>query len=146
MKSSRATLSIALRSRSERRSPRRLSSPIFASRSRRRSSLLLSGRPGGGTTHSLIDQRKRRGNADGHGSRRDAGPPRTAHHPASEPCPKSPTCAATSAWPPAAEPPPAPDQWPRTSSVNVASLAATGSARPPDLRPAGILVARHHHP
>src|SRR5215204_4751587 len=51
MKSSRRTVSIALRSRSERRSPRRLSSSIFASRSRRRSSSLLTGWLGGGMSH-----------------------------------------------------------------------------------------------
>ena len=51
MKSSRRTVSIALRSRWERRSPRRSSSPIFASRSRRRSSSLLTGWLGGGISH-----------------------------------------------------------------------------------------------
>jgi hypothetical protein len=48
-------MSIALRSRSERRSPRRPSSAIFASRSRRRSCWLLTGRLGGGTNHPLTD-------------------------------------------------------------------------------------------
>jgi hypothetical protein len=76
MKSSRATVSIAPRSRSERRSPRRPSSPIFASRSRRRSWSLLSGRLGGGITHPLIGPRKRRAPANPPGSRSDAGPPR----------------------------------------------------------------------
>jgi hypothetical protein len=60
MKSSRATVSIALRSRSERRSPRRPSSLIFASRSRRSSSSLLTGRLGGGMSHPLIGPRRRR--------------------------------------------------------------------------------------
>src|ERR671910_89973 len=54
MKSSRRTVSIALRSRAERRSPRRPSSPIFASRSRRRSSSPLTGWLGGGMTHPLF--------------------------------------------------------------------------------------------
>src|SRR5215216_3051114 len=54
MKSSRRTVSMALRSRSERRSPRRPSSPIFASRSRRRSSSPLTGWLGGGMTHPLF--------------------------------------------------------------------------------------------
>src|SRR5215211_63628 len=55
MKSSRRTVSIARRSRSERSSPRRSSSPILASRSRRRSSSLLTGRLGSGMSHpSLI--------------------------------------------------------------------------------------------
>src|ERR687898_1369716 len=54
MKSSRRTVSIAVRSRSERRSPRRPSSPILASRSRRRSSSPLIGWRGGGMTHPLV--------------------------------------------------------------------------------------------
>ena len=75
MKSSRGTFSIASRSRSERRSPRRSSSPIFASRSRRRSSSLLTGRLGGGMTHPLIGLRSRCGHANPRGSRSDAGRP-----------------------------------------------------------------------
>ena len=54
MKSSRRTINMALRRRSERRSPRRPSSAIFVSRSRRRSSSLLTDWHGGGMTHPLI--------------------------------------------------------------------------------------------
>jgi hypothetical protein len=72
MKSSRATLSIALRSRSERSSPQRLSSAIFACRSRRMSSPLLSGRLGGGMSHPLIAPRNRYAPADAPAARRDA--------------------------------------------------------------------------
>src|SRR5919197_3328842 len=53
MKSSRRTVSIALPSRSEPRSPRRPSSRTFASRSRLKSSSLLTGGLGGGMNHPL---------------------------------------------------------------------------------------------
>ena len=86
MKSSRATVSIAARSRSEQRSPRRPSSPIFASLSRLRSSSLLSGRLGGGMTHPFIGPRKRRARANPPASRSDAWPPGKSHHPAGDAC------------------------------------------------------------
>src|SRR4051812_19376962 len=85
MKSSRRTASIAVRSRSERRSPRRASSTTLASRSRCRSASRLTGRPGGGTIQPLIGLPWRRvaarrertaaepGGRAGHGSA--AGPP-----------------------------------------------------------------------
>jgi hypothetical protein len=90
MNSSRATVSIARRSRSEQRSPRRPSSPIFASRSRRRSSSLLTGRLGGGMTHPLIRPRRRCRRAQPPASRSHADRPRKAHQPAGDPCPNPP--------------------------------------------------------